>query len=281
MGDKTNFIEELLAQTLTPVIIGEVGEITMPTTKDGAIMAIAQCAVNANNAILRQMAGLDITALVQQSGSRNPILVSALLSRLEVITDRGGKCQIVSPTEGATTANPFLECALKGKGITAAACSIDGTEVSLSQAGDTWSGHPSAPISIGKHGAAFTATFGDGATFEKTVNFEITAKLALVDSFPKKETSYRPEEITTISATLSDEAAISSQAVNVSVFGQSFTLEKKEGNVYQKDLATLNLSLFDWAGLNLMLVSIENEDGTTTEEIRFEIRGGEEEEGGE
>lgn len=267
MGKKDTFLQELLAQTLQPVVIGEVSEVEEPTTKDDAIIAIAKCAVNANNALLRKMSGLDLTELVMQSGSRNPILVSALLSRMEVIAGVGGKLSIISPVNGAKDANPFLECACAGKGITKAACAIDGTGVALSQSGDTWSGHPSSPMAIGKHRATFAATFGDKSTAEASVEFEITAKLDLVSTYPKHETSYKPSEITKISATLSEEAAALYESLQAEVFGKVFPLVKSGVEFYAEAADIYS----EFVGLNIM--TVKSLAGDVLGEISFMISG--------
>ena len=282
MGKKDTFLQELLAQTLQPVVIGEVAEVEAPTTKDDAIIAIAKCAVNANNALLRKMSGLDLTELVMQSGSRNPIIVSALLSRLEVIAGVGGKLKVVSPVDGSKTANPFAEFACSGNGITKATCSVDGSDVALSQDGDTWSGHPSSPLAIGKHRATFAATFGDKSTAEASVEFEISAELDLVSTFPKNETTLKPEELDRIEIELSEEAATFNKAVNVSVFGQTLTLQSQGGNTFRKEIVELDLQspLAKWLGLNVMGVSYEGADGTKDAEIRF-VLGSDDEGGGE
>lgn len=282
MGKKDTFLQELLAPTLQSVVIGEVAEVDEPTTKDDAIIAIAKCAVNANNALLRKMAGLDLTELVMQSGSRNPILVSALLSRLEVVVGVGGKLKIVSPVNGSKTANPFASIACSGNGITKAVCAIDGTGVALSQSGDTWSGHPSIPLAIGKHVATFVATFGDKSTAEESVDFEVTAELDLVRTFPKHDTTLQPAELDRIEVELSEEAATRNRTVNVSVFGQSITAQRQEGNTFRKDIAELDLHfpLVKWLGLNVMVVTYDGTDGTTDREIRF-VLGSDDEGGGE
>ena len=257
-------------------IFGEIPEIAVPETEADAMIAVGKLSAHLNNCILAPLSGLDVVELLLRVGQRNSNAVASVLANLEVIaSDGGGKLTILAPTDGAVIPN-YAEFACSGNGIQSASVDVDGEAITLTQDGDTWSGYSSTPIPSGKHSASFTATFGDGSTASAMVNFETTANMELVATFPENETSYRPEEITEISATLSDEAALNTQAVNVSVFGQTLTLEQQAGNVYKKDLASLNLSLFDWAGLNLMVVSVENADGTTTEEIRFEIRGGEE-----
>ena len=272
MGKKDTFLQELLAQTLQPVVIGDVAKVEAPTTKDDAIIAIAKCAVNANNALLRKMAGLDLTELVMQSGSRNPILVSALLSRLEVIAGVGGKLKVVSPVDGSKTANPFAEFACSGNGITKATCSVDGSDVALSQSGDTWSGHPSSPLAIGKHRSTFAATFGDKSTAEASVEFEISAKLDLVSTYPKHETSYKPSEITKISATLSEEAAALYESLQALVFGKVFPLVKSGVDFYAEAIDIYT----EFVGLNIM--TVKSLAGDVLGEISFEISFEEEEE---
>ena len=253
MGKKDTFLQELLAQTLQPVVIGDVAKVEVPTTKDDAIIAIAKCAVNANNALLRKMSGLDLTELVMQSGSRNPILVAALLSRLEVIAGVGGKLKIVSPADGSKTANPFAEFACSGNGITKATCSADGSDVALSQSGDTWSGHPSSPLAIGKHRATFAATFGDESTAEESVEFEISAELDLVSTFPKHETTLKPNELDRIEIELSEEAAAENQSISVEVFDQTITMTGT-GTKYVKSLVEIGVIAADWQKLNVMTV---------------------------
>lgn len=278
---KQQFIDALyeVPDVLAGRIFGDIDTIPMPETEEDAMIAVGKLSANLNNAFLKPLAKLDVTELLLRVGQRSSTAISNLLAGLEVIAGSGGgKLTILSPVEGGAYPN-YFECACSGNGLTSVVVTIGEMEIDLAQTdgGNTWNGYPMIPIPTGKHQAAFLATFGDGSTAAATINFETTANIGLVATFPANETSYSPEEIAEVSVTLSDEAATNSQAVNVNIFGQTLTLEQQEGNVYKKDLAELNLSLFDWAGLNLMLVSVTNEDGTKTEELRFEIRGGDEE----
>ena len=97
-----------------------------------------------------------------------------------------------------------------------------------------------------------------------------------MSTFPENEASYTSEEIDRVEVVLNDEAATLNQPVNVNVSGQTLSLAREQGATYTKDLAEVDVSLLDWVGLNMMAVSFTNADGTQTEEISFELRGGEE-----
>lgn len=283
---KTDLIQEMdddMPETIRAFLntpIGEVVNIPIPTTKDTAVIACGQLAANLNSAFLKPFVGLTPIELFMRIGSKNPVFISSLLSGLEVIAGAGGKLTVISPADGAVVPTWFdAGFVCKGSGIKSAVVSVDGTELTLSADGDTWNATLATPLSIGAHTATFTATYGDGSTADKTVNFEATANMELVSTFPENESSYLPEEVDRVEVVLSEDAAAQNESVNVSIFGQTLTLSSRSGSTYQKDLAELNLSLADFLGLNVMMVSYENADGTKNEEIKFMLSGGEE--GGE
>ena len=263
---KMTFIDELLGvpDSLQPRILGEIPEIPIPETEVDAMIAVGKLSAHLNNFVLMPLSGLDVVELLLRVGQRNPSAVSAMLSGLEVISSSGGKLTVIAPTDGAVLPN-YAEFACSGKGITAAAVDVDGESITLTQSGVTWAGFPSVPIPTGKHRATFTATFGDGSTQAKTVNFEITSNLELVATFPENETSYRPEEITEISATLGEDATAENDSLTAEVFGQVYTLAKS-GSKFAADAGGIYL---DFVGLNIM--TIKNVAGDIIGEINFMI----------
>lgn len=266
---KQTLVDELyvVPEVLSERIFGEIEEIPIPETEEDAMIAVGKLSAHLNNAVLMPLSGLDITELLLRVGQRSSTAIAAVLSGLEVISGGGGgKMTILSPTDGAVVPN-YSEYACSGKGISAASCSVDGDAITLTQDGDTWSGYPSTPIPTGKHSATFSATFGDGSTVSETVTFETTANMELVATFPENETSYRPEEITEISATLSDDAAEANESLTAEVFGQVFTLAKS-GVKYAVQVGEIYV---DFVGLNLM--TVKNAAGDVLGEISFMLTG--------
>lgn len=254
---KTDFIQALYNDMPATVgafletAIGEVAEISIPTTKDDAVIACGQLAANLNNAFLKPFVGLTPIELFMRIGSKNPVFISSLLSGLEVISGQGGKLTVISPADGAVVPTWFdAGFACKGKGIESAVVSVDSTEITLAAEDDTWKATLTTPLSIGAHTATFTATYGDGSTADKTVSFEATANMELVSTFPENETSYLPEEVTRLEVVLNEEAAAANPSVTADVFGQAFTL-LKSGATYAVEIGAIAA---DWVKLNQMTV---------------------------
>ena len=273
----------VVPEVLLNRIFGEFPDIPMPETEEAAIIAIGKFSANMNNFLLKPLSGLDIVELLLRVGQKNSTAIDALLSGLEVIAGAeggGGKLAVTCPTDGGVYPNFFDGFVCSGQGIESVSVDVGGDVIALTADGDTWSAGLTVPMATGKHTATFSATFKDDSTAEQTVDFETTANMELVATFPENETTYAPEEIDRIEVELSDDAAAQNASVNVSVFGQSLTLERQSGNTYKKDMVEINMiSLFDWIGLNVMAVSITGEDGATTEEISFNIGSGDQ--GGE
>lgn len=248
-------------------IFGEIPEIAVPESEADAMIAVGKLSAHLNNCILAPLSGLDVVELLLRVGQRNSNAVASVLANLEVIASAGGgKLTILAPTDGAVVPN-YTEFACSGNGLQSASVDVDGEPITLTQDGDTWKGFPSIPIPTGKHSAAFSATFGDGSTVSASVNFETTANMELVATFPENETSYRPEEITEISATLTDEAAAENESLTAEVFGQVFTLAKT-GVKYAVQAGGIYV---DFVGMNLM--TVKNAAGDVLGEIRFLLNG--------
>ena len=278
---KFDFIQEMLADIPATIAdfletpIGEVVDIPVPTTRDTAVIACGQLAANLNNAFLKPFVGLTPIELFMRIGSKNPVFISSLLAGMETIAGGGG-LTIVAPADGSVNPNYFtFACTCSGTPTTVEAIIDDDVTVSLtSKTGNAWYGQPTTPIATGKHAAIFMATYEGGDSISASTNFETTANMELVATFPKNDTTYRPEEITHVSVTLTDDAAVQNESVNVSIFGQSLNLSRESGATYNKDFAELNLNLFDWIGANLMAVSYEGADGSRNEQITFMLGGG-------
>lgn len=270
---KTEFIQEMLddmpdtVRDFLDIPIGDVSDISMPTTKDAAVIACGQLAANLNNAFLKPFVGLAPIELFMRIGSKNPVFISSLLAGLEIISGQGGgKLTIISPANGAVVPTWFdAGFVCKGTGIDSAVVSVDGTDLTLSADGDTWKATLSTPLSAGKHTATFTATYGDGSTADKTVNFEATANMELVSTFPENETSYTPEEVTRLEVVLNEEAAAANTTMTAEVFGQAFTL-LKSGATYAVEIGAIAA---DWVKLNQM--SVKNAAGELMGTILFVI----------
>lgn len=254
---KTDFIQALyndMPATVGSFLeteIGDVTEIDMPMTKDAAVIACGQLAANLNNAFLKPFVGLTPVELFMRIGSKNPVFIASLLAGLEVISGQGGKLTVISPDEGAVVPTWFeAGFVCKGSGIQSAVVSVDGTDLTLGAAGDTWNATLITPLSIGAHTATFTATYGDGSTADMTVNFEATANMELVSTFPQNETSYLPEEVTRLEVILNEEAAAANSSLSANVFGQTFEL-LKSGATYAADIGAIAA---DWVKLNQMTV---------------------------
>lgn len=275
---KTEFLQALLDDMPTTVgaflgtEIGDVTDIDMPMTKDAAVIACGQLAANINNAFLKPFVGLTPVELFMRIGSKNPVFISSLLSGLEVISGQGGKLTVISPEEGAVVPTWFeAGFVCKGTGIQSAVVSVDGTDITLTASGDTWNATLTTPLSIGAHTATFTATYGDGSTADKTVNFEATANMELVSTFPENETSYLPEEVTRLEVVLNEEAAAANSSLTVDVFGQAFEL-LKSGATYAAEIGAIAA---DWVQLNQM--TVKNAAGDLLGTISFIINPPEEE----
>lgn len=271
---KQQFIDALyeVPDVLAGRIFGDIDTIPMPETEEDAMIAVGKLSANLNNAFLKPLAKLDVTELLLRVGQRSSTAISNLLAGLEVIAGSGGgKLTILSPVEGGAYPN-YFECACSGNGLTSVVVTIGEMEIDLAQTdgGNTWNGYPMIPIPTGKHQAAFLATFGDGSTAAETVNFETTANMELVATLPANETSYRREEISEISATLSEDAAAEDESLTASVFGHVYTLAKS-GATYAVEIGEIGV---DWVGLNVM--TIKNMAGDVLGEIRFQIFGDEE-----
>lgn len=263
--------EGLAAYLETP--FGEVADIAMPNSKDAAVIACGQLAANLNNAFLKPFAGMTPVEMILRAGQKNPVFISSLLGSLEFITGGGGGLQIIAPAEGSVNPNYFeLACACPGKPVTVSV-TVGEMVIDLTRkTGNTWKGFPATPIPSGKHLAEFLAEFDDGSTLVKTSNFETTANMELVATFPENDTSYRAKEITQVSATLSDDAAASTDSLTASVFGQVYTLAKS-GATYAAEVWEIYI---DFVGMNVM--TVKNLAGDILGEVNFIITG---EEGGD
>ena len=250
---KTDLINALAQtpKTIFPAIVGQIESFAKPDNKDAAAIACGMLAWNINEHLLKPMSGLDLSELILRSGQKNSTLISILLAGLEAISGSGGKLTVISPTEGAKVPTWFeAGFVCKGESIESAEVSVDGSVLSLAADGDQWKATLTTPLSIGKHTATFTATYGDGSTTDKTVEFEATANMELVSTFPANETSYRPAEVTRIEVVLSDDAAAVTDSVSVDVFGQVYNLAKS-GATFACDVASIAA---DWWGMNIMTV---------------------------
>ena len=70
--------------SLPSVVVGDVREISYPHSAEDAPLVIAQMCANFNNAVMRPMVGLDLTALIQSSGQHNSSLITMVLEGLKV-----------------------------------------------------------------------------------------------------------------------------------------------------------------------------------------------------
>jgi hypothetical protein len=241
---------------------GDFTEIAVPTTKDESIIACGKLSAHLNNFLLMPFAGLTPVELLLRIGQKNPVLISSLLSGLELISGGGGKFDVIAPAEGGVYPN-FFELICAGQGIASIDVALGEDTASLTEAGAFWKGSFSTPLTTGKHSAAFVATFEDDSTDTIAVNFETTASIELVSTFPSNETSYTPEEIDHISVTLSGAGAEENNSLTASVFGQVFTLVKTGANYYVELMEIYS----DFTALNIM--SIRNHGGDELGNISF------------
>ena len=184
------FIKELEKDTPSGVLnflatqIGEIDEISAPSTTDEAVIACGQLAANLNNAWLKKFSGFTPVEGLMRIGQKNPVIISSLLSNLEFIT-ASNKLTIISPTSGQEmTYEDLFACT--GAGIESVTVTIDaGMEITLTQNGDVWSGGFVDELATDAElTATFAASFADGENVSKTVSFTIAENQIVVDSFP-------------------------------------------------------------------------------------------------
>ena len=276
MGTKQDFITALLEMPVgvKPVIVGEVTEISMPSDKDNAMIAVGQFAANMNNALLKPLAGLDIAELLLHSGERSSVQVSALLSRLEVIADKGSKLKVLSPLDGALV-EPDVTFMCKGDGITAVLVTIEGWgEIELAEVEKVWAGQATDEIAAGNYAASFKATFGDDSTAEASVSFTVKETEIILASVPEDGASYMPADLTEFSVAIKDDVEVSS--VTFSAFGQQFSMQKSaSGNIFttQVDANSSFLGLF---GAQIGAIDVETNGEHRIKSFSFTLFAGDE-----
>ena len=265
---KTALIDAIYSvpDTLQERIFGEFPVMSLPTTEEEAIIAMGVFSANVNNALLNPLSGLDIVELLLRVGQRSSSAIAAVLANLEVISGGGGKLTILSPNDGGVYPN-YVEFSCSGQGIESSSVDIGGDIITLSSDGDTWSGYPFAPLTTGVHSATFSATFGDGSTMQETVNFETTANMELVMTFPENETTYTISEIDHIQIQLSEETAAENESLQVTIF--DYVLQPAIDGV--NAFAVVGEITADWIGLNIM--TVKNLAGDLIGEISFMLEG--------
>ena len=244
-------------ESLLNRVFGNFSDIPVPATEEDAIIAIGQLSANLNNLLLKPLSGLDIVELLLRVGQKNSAAISAMLSGLEVLAgaDGGGKLTIISPIDGGVFPN-YVAFTCSGQGIESVEVTAGGESIAMTADGDTWSGYPSAPFTSGKHSATFAATFGDGSTAEATVNFETTANMELVMTFPENETTYAPEDMTYVQVELS--ADTDADSVEVTVFGEVIQLVKEAGNTFKANIPlAVEIIKNDFKGLQTMAIAVK------------------------
>lgn len=274
MGKKQDFITALLEMPVgvKPVIVGEIAEISMPSDKDNAMIAVGQFAANMNNALLKPLAGLDIAELLLHSGERSSVQVSALLSRLEVIADKGSKLKVLSPLDGALV-EPDVTFMCKGDGITAVLVTIEGWgEIELAAVEKVWAGQLTDSIEAGNYAATFKATFGDDSTAEASVSFTVKEAEIVLASVPEDGASYMPADLPEISVVIKEDVPVST--VQFSLFNQTITLTKGSGNIFSAPLSlTITNELF---GAKVGVIDVEVDGEHTTKSLTFTFFAGDE-----
>ena len=267
---KTDFLAELLADIPEGVAnflntpFGVIDEIDIPTDEASAKIACGKLAAHLNNAFLRPFSGFTPAEALMRLGSKNAVHVSSMLTGMEYISGTGGgKLTPIAPTNGGVYAN-YLEVSASGDGLKSVVFNVGDTAITLAVADDkkTWAGSPTFPFSTGKHAGTFVGTFEDDTTKEIAVEFETTANMELVTTFPENETSYFPSEVKRLAVKLSEEAAEKYEYLKANVFGQNYELVKS-GVDYAVEIGEIAL---DWIHLNQMTVLSAAEEvlGTIT-----------------
>ena len=267
---KQEFVEELfkdipegVAKFLTTPF-GVIDEIEMPTDEKSAKIACGILATNLNNAFLRPFSGFTPAEALMRIGSKNAVHVSAMLSGLEVIAGAGGKLTPIAPTDGGVYESNF-EIQAKGVGLIGVGLLINDDIIALQEQGGIWKGKPKTPFASGIYSGAFIGTFGDGSDTKINVAFEATGKLEIVSTFPKKETSYLPQDVTRLEIELNAEGTAKNESLTADVFGKAFTLIKS-GTTYMADIGSIAV---DWVKLNQM--TVRNAAGEVIKALTFII----------
>ena len=263
--------------------IGEIEELTMPETREQAVIVCGQFAAIMNNALLRPFAGLTPIEVLMRIGQKNAVHIAAMLSGLEAISGSGGKLTILSPKAGGIYPNWMEEgFVCTGQGIDSVSVSVGGASLSMSETEGVWRGSLSKPLDSGKHSAVFTATFNDESTSSKSVEFETTSTPDIVSTYPAHEITYYPENMTEVVVELSPEA--DADAVEVSIFGEVLQLVKEAGNTFKANIPlAVEIIKNDFKGMQTMAIAIKKGTVDVAKEgVNFMIEwiGGEEEEGG-
>ena len=99
---KNDFIQALLTvpESVKPWVVGQIASTSPPVDKDSAILQMGILAHNINGQLLEPLVGMDLTQLFLRAGQYNSVLVSMLLSGLELIeSGTGDQPRIVSPVD--------------------------------------------------------------------------------------------------------------------------------------------------------------------------------------
>ena len=273
---KTAFLDALLADLPVGVSdfmqtsIGTIPTMTIPTTKDDAIIACGKLSAHLNNFLLAPFSGLTPVELLLRIGQKNPVLISGLLAGLEVIAGEGGRLTILSPKDGDLVSDYDILFKCKGEGITAVTVLITpfGMELSLTDNAGEWEGGLTDVLPGGGCEATFTATYSDGSEVSKSVSFTM-AEAAIVSTFPAAGQTYTPEALQTVQVTLNDIAAGINESITVSIFGVSVTMTKTTDTTYASE--TLTANFLDFIGANIMTVEYMAADGSKTRDIGFTL----------
>lgn len=267
---KQDFIDELFADIPEGVAkflttpFGVIDEIEIPTDEKSAKIACGKLAAHLNNAFLRPFSGFTPAEALMRIGSKNAVQVSAMLSGLEVIAGAGGKLTPIAPTDGGVYENNF-EIQAKGNGLIGVGLKIGEDLIALSEQDGIWKGKPMTPFASGVYSGKFVGTFEDGSDTTVSVAFETTGNLKIVSTFPKKETSYLPQEVTRIEIELNADGAAENESLTADVFGKAFTLVKT-GTTYMAEIGSIAV---DWVKLNQM--SVKNAAGEIIDTLTFII----------
>jgi len=228
---KQDLIEALAAalpagiRSLKQTTIGDMTEVSIPTTTDAANIVMGDVTAQLFNAVFVPLSGLSIVDLALHIGSANPVNIASLLASLEYCRTPG-KIEFLAPLEGGVYAGYFDEWIVKGDGDSMTV-TVDGEDFDLDDNGDgTWGA--TWPVALGDHSA--TASNGQDEAY---VSFSVVSFATV------------PEEGDVLPST--GIAAVSVTPEDVEVSSVSVTVTDALGGIFSASLEiTENSFSIDW-----------------------------------